>query len=149
MKLESRKKFIYLFIFSSIDISELVFLSFFLIEMCLKLYGLGATTYFRSKFNKFDSVVNIFLFWFLKLKSTSFLGNFPCMINLKAAKYWLSLWLDAKDSRTKMAKACFLFWFDWSKYLTPKKNTRVFVRCFWPPWLSICLCSNCTNSFLF
>lgn len=39
------------------DISELVFLSFFLIEMCLKLYGLGATTYFRSKFNKFDSVV--------------------------------------------------------------------------------------------
>jgi len=39
------------------DISELVFLSFFLTEMCLKLYGLGPRVYFRSKFNKFDSVV--------------------------------------------------------------------------------------------
>eukprot|EP00111_Clytia_hemisphaerica_P002564 TCONS_00007303-protein len=39
------------------DIAEIIFLSFFLMEMCLKLYGLGPRLYFRSKFNKFDSLV--------------------------------------------------------------------------------------------
>ena len=47
------------FLFIS-DISELVFLTFFLTEMFLKLYGLGPRKYFRSKFNKFDCVVSVY-----------------------------------------------------------------------------------------
>ena len=42
-----------------LDIAEVVFISFFLSEMCLKLYGLGPRMYFKSQFNTFDCVVSI------------------------------------------------------------------------------------------
>ena len=37
--------------------AEYIFLGLFSIELLLKLYGLGARTYFRSSFNKFDFIV--------------------------------------------------------------------------------------------
>lgn len=36
------------------DLAEFVFLGLFLIEMSLKMYGLGPRTYFHSSFNCFD-----------------------------------------------------------------------------------------------
>lgn len=42
-----------------ISISDNLFLAFFFSEMCLKLYSLGPSLYFASKFNKFDFVVVI------------------------------------------------------------------------------------------
>eukprot|EP00795_Rhopilema_esculentum_P010830 gene10830-19646_t len=39
------------------NIAEVVFISFFFSEMCLKLYGLGPRMYFKSQFNTFDCVV--------------------------------------------------------------------------------------------
>ena len=40
-----------------LNIAEYVFLALFSTELILKLYGLGARTYFRSSFNKFDFAV--------------------------------------------------------------------------------------------
>ena len=37
--------------------AEYIFLGLFSLELLLKLYGLGARTYFRSSFNKFDFIV--------------------------------------------------------------------------------------------
>ena len=45
------------FLFLS-DKAEIVFFSIFLIEMFLKIYGLGPSVYFRSMFNTFDFVVS-------------------------------------------------------------------------------------------
>ena len=42
---------------SFLNIAEYVFLALFSTELILKLYGLGARTYFRSSFNKFDFAV--------------------------------------------------------------------------------------------
>ena len=42
----------------SLDKAEIVFLSVFVMEMLLKMYGLGPSTYFRSTFNTFDCVVS-------------------------------------------------------------------------------------------
>eukprot|EP00794_Sanderia_malayensis_P016249 gene16249-17890_t len=39
------------------NIAEVVFISFFFSEMCLKLYGIGPRMYFKSQFNTFDCVV--------------------------------------------------------------------------------------------
>ena len=40
------------------DYAEIAFLTFFFIEMMLKLYGLGIRQYFASSFNCFDCVVS-------------------------------------------------------------------------------------------
>lgn len=42
------------FCFVCTDLAEFVFLGLFLIEMSLKMYGLGPRTYFHSSFNCFD-----------------------------------------------------------------------------------------------
>ncbi|XP_028408443.1 voltage-dependent R-type calcium channel subunit alpha-1E-like [Dendronephthya gigantea] len=39
------------------DTAETVFLTFFFVEMCLKIYGLGFQIYFNSQFNRFDFVI--------------------------------------------------------------------------------------------
>jgi hypothetical protein len=41
-----------------LDKAEIMFLSIFVMEMLLKIYGLGPSTYFRSTFNTFDFVVS-------------------------------------------------------------------------------------------
>lgn len=43
-----------MFSFVYTDLAEFVFLGLFLIEMSLKMYGLGPRTYFHSSFNCFD-----------------------------------------------------------------------------------------------
>ena len=44
------------------DYAEIVFLTFFFLEMMLKLFGLGIHNYFASSFNCFDCAVsNTFL----------------------------------------------------------------------------------------
>lgn len=50
---------VYIFsqIFITLDVAEIVFISFFFCEMVLKLYGLGPQLYFKSQFNTFDCVV--------------------------------------------------------------------------------------------
>ena len=40
------------------DNAEIVFQSIFVLEMLLKIYGLGPSMYFRSTFNAFDFVVS-------------------------------------------------------------------------------------------
>ena len=40
------------------DVSEYVFLSIFIAEMLLKMYGLGPRVYFKSAFNRFDCAVS-------------------------------------------------------------------------------------------
>ena len=40
-----------------LEVTEVVFLAFFSLELLIKLYGLGWHTYFRSSFNTFDCVV--------------------------------------------------------------------------------------------
>lgn len=45
----------------TLDIAEIVFISFFFCEMTMKLYGLGPQLYFKSQFNTFDCVVRLFL----------------------------------------------------------------------------------------
>ena len=45
-----------LFLFA--EISEYVFLSIFIAEMLLKMYGLGPKVYFKSAFNRFDCAVS-------------------------------------------------------------------------------------------
>ena len=44
--------------FSNLDTAETIFLTFFFVEMCLKIYGLGLQIYFNSQFNRFDFVVS-------------------------------------------------------------------------------------------
>ncbi|CAB3996293.1 voltage-dependent N-type calcium channel subunit alpha-1B-like [Paramuricea clavata] len=39
------------------DKAETIFLTFFFLEMCLKIYGLGFQIYFNSQFNRFDFVI--------------------------------------------------------------------------------------------
>ena len=67
------------------DVSEYVFLSIFIAEMLLKMYGLGPRVYFKSAFNRFDCAVStphvdaffhvIFGYRFLSVKvRTSFAG---------------------------------------------------------------------------
>ena len=47
------------------DYAEIVFLTFFFLEMMLKLFGLGINNYFASSFNCFDCAVsNTFLLTF-------------------------------------------------------------------------------------
>ena len=46
-----------LFFFIS-EYAEIVFLSFFFVEMVLKIYGLGFHVYFNSSFNCFDCAVS-------------------------------------------------------------------------------------------
>lgn len=46
-----------LFLFTLTAISEYVFLSIFIAEMLLKMYGLGPRVYFKSAFNRFDCAV--------------------------------------------------------------------------------------------
>ena len=43
------------------DITEFVFLGLFMLEMVIKMYGLGVRMYFQSSFNIFDCVVSIFV----------------------------------------------------------------------------------------
>ena len=48
------------------DYAEIVFLTFFFLEMMLKLFGLGINNYFASSFNCFDCAVsNTFLLTFI------------------------------------------------------------------------------------
>ena len=48
------------------DYAEIVFLTFFFLEMMLKLFGLGIHNYFASSFNCFDCAVsNTFLLTFI------------------------------------------------------------------------------------
>lgn len=46
-----------LLLFAFAEISEYVFLSIFIAEMLLKMYGLGPRVYFKSAFNRFDCAV--------------------------------------------------------------------------------------------
>lgn len=46
-----------LFLFLS-EYAEIVFLTFFFVEMVLKIYGLGFHVYFNSSFNCFDCAVS-------------------------------------------------------------------------------------------
>jgi len=39
------------------DIASMVFSIFFLLEMLIKLIGMGPTIYFKDTFNKFDSLI--------------------------------------------------------------------------------------------
>ena len=45
------------FLFLS-EYAEIVFLTFFFVEMVLKIYGLGFHVYFNSSFNCFDCAVS-------------------------------------------------------------------------------------------
>ena len=56
------RRFSEILCFVCLDKAEIVFLSIFVIEMLLKIYGLGPSMYFRSTFNTFDFVVSIFNF---------------------------------------------------------------------------------------
>lgn len=49
---------VYLLSFFLSDVSEYVFLSIFIAEMLLKMYGLGPRVYFKSAFNRFDCAVS-------------------------------------------------------------------------------------------
>lgn len=53
-------------VFTFAEISEYVFLSIFIAEMLLKMYGLGPRVYFKSAFNRFDCAVRyqlLFFYW--------------------------------------------------------------------------------------
>lgn len=52
--------------------SEFVFLGLFMVEMMLKIYGLGTHQYFRSSFNKFDSLVSFLYISYLYSKHDHF-----------------------------------------------------------------------------
>ncbi|XP_047134676.1 voltage-dependent N-type calcium channel subunit alpha-1B isoform X1 [Hydra vulgaris] len=80
------------------DISEQVFLTFFLMEMFLKIYGLGPTMYFRSKFNKFDFVVvtagvfELIIYKIYKISmGISVLRALRLLRLFKFTRYWSSL----------------------------------------------------------
>ena len=47
-----------MFVFVILAVSNYVFLGFFFLEMCTRMYALGPTLYFASKFNKFDFMVS-------------------------------------------------------------------------------------------
>ena len=55
MSLERLNQLFYIFP----DITEFVFLGLFMLEMVIKMYGLGVRIYFQSTFNIFDCVVSI------------------------------------------------------------------------------------------
>ncbi len=40
------------------DVTEFVFLGLFMLEMIIKMYGLGVRMYFQSSFNIFDCLVS-------------------------------------------------------------------------------------------
>ena len=58
-------KLIYFFSFIFIVVSDFVFMSFFFVEMCFKLFALTPREYFSSKFNTFDFIVSYCLFCFV------------------------------------------------------------------------------------
>ena len=47
------------FLYFLTDYAEFVFLGLFIMEVILKMYGLGVHMYFQSSFNIFDCVVSI------------------------------------------------------------------------------------------
>ncbi|PFX23935.1 Voltage-dependent calcium channel type A subunit alpha-1 [Stylophora pistillata] len=80
------------------DIAEIVFITFFFLEMMLKLYGLGPQLYFKSQFNTFDCVVvccGIIELIISKAEGTSLGISVLRLLRLlrlfKFTRYWSSL----------------------------------------------------------
>ncbi|CAB4001908.1 voltage-dependent N-type calcium channel subunit alpha-1B-like isoform X1, partial [Paramuricea clavata] len=76
------------------DKAEIMFLSIFVMEMLLKIYGLGPSTYFRSTFNTFDFVVIIFGLFELIIQKPLGISVLRCLRLLRIFKmtsYWSSL----------------------------------------------------------
>nr|XP_047138461.1 voltage-dependent R-type calcium channel subunit alpha-1E isoform X2 [Hydra vulgaris] len=81
-----------------INITDNIFLAFFFLEMCLKIYALGPILYFQSKFNLFDcvvvfaSVINWLMNFFLKINlGVSVLRQLRLMRLFKFTSHWSSL----------------------------------------------------------
>ncbi|XP_048580456.1 voltage-dependent N-type calcium channel subunit alpha-1B isoform X2 [Nematostella vectensis] len=79
-------------------IAEKVFLGIFIAEMLLKLYGLGATQYFKSSFNRFDfvvvlsGIVEMFLQKYLHISfGSSVLRSLRLLRIFKFTRFWSSL----------------------------------------------------------
>ncbi|CAM9579129.1 unnamed protein product [Lampetra fluviatilis] len=79
--------------------AEFVFLGLFLLELCLKMYGLGPRAYFHSSFNCFDCLVimgSVFdvLLTAIEPKTSigiSVLRTLRLLRIFKVTKYWISL----------------------------------------------------------
>ncbi|XP_010139482.1 PREDICTED: voltage-dependent R-type calcium channel subunit alpha-1E-like, partial [Buceros rhinoceros silvestris] len=87
------------FLCESLDYAEFLFLGLFLLEMSLKMYGMGPRLYFHSSFNCFDcgvTVGSIFeVVWAIFRPGTSFgisvLRALRLLRIFKITKYWASL----------------------------------------------------------
>ncbi|XP_030853656.1 voltage-dependent calcium channel type A subunit alpha-1 isoform X7 [Strongylocentrotus purpuratus] len=78
--------------------AEIVFLCIFIMEMVIKLYGLGPGVYFQSAFNKFDCIVicaSMFEVIWTKYKEESFglsvLRALRLLRIFKVTRYWTNL----------------------------------------------------------
>ena len=72
--------FFYINFLFNLDTAETIFLTFFFLEMCLKIYGLGFQIYFNSQFNRFDFVVSEIIMLVVCSSSLAFAGtNFLAM----------------------------------------------------------------------
>uniref|UniRef100_A0A0N5AJK0 Voltage-dependent calcium channel type A subunit alpha-1 n=1 Tax=Syphacia muris TaxID=451379 RepID=A0A0N5AJK0_9BILA len=78
--------------------AEYVFLGVFMFEMCLKIFAMGTTAYFKSNFNRFDCIVIIgsaFEVIWAEVKGGSFgisvLRALRLLRIFKLTSYWLSL----------------------------------------------------------
>lgn len=79
--------------------TEFVFLGLFIMEMLIKMYGLGSRLYFHSSFNKFDCIVivgSIFEVVFTAIYSDqsfgiSVLRSLRLLRIFKVTRYWASL----------------------------------------------------------
>lgn len=79
--------------------AEYIFLSLFIFEMVIKMYGLGTQLYFRSSFNKFDcivifgSTIEMIFTYFNPDQSfgISVLRSLRLLRIFKVTRYWVSL----------------------------------------------------------
>ncbi|CAK9291753.1 unnamed protein product [Gordionus sp. m RMFG-2023] len=83
---------------TALETTEYIFLALFIMEMSIKMYGLGIRTYFKSSFNKFDCIVivgSIFEVIWSHFKGGSFgisiLRALRLLRIFKVTRYWSSL----------------------------------------------------------